>query len=321
MDPIYVTGHRNPDTDSIVSAMAYAALRNTLGDREYQAARLGHISDETQLVLDSFGFQPPVLISSMYTQVRDLEYDTPPALGAAVTVSRAWSVLQENGSLPGIPVAKDDGTLYGMLLPEDIAEYDMQTIYKPRLDRVPVFNLLSVLEGKLLDEGEDSVDLISGEVVIALPQSRESLLFSQTDSVVICGHQPDLIRRALELNVNCLVLCQTELPEELRSLETRTCIISTPCDAYRAVRLIYHSTPIGRICRRKNLVTFHLDDLVDDVKEIVLKERASCYPILDEGEKIAGSTPATAQKGGAGGPQRAGPICPGPGGGPDPGDH
>ena len=288
MDPIYVTGHRNPDTDSIVSAMAYAALRNTLGDREYQAARLGHISDETQLVLDSFGFQPPVLISSMYTQVRDLEYDTPPALGAAVTVSRAWSVLQENGSLPGIPVAKDDGTLYGMLLPEDIAEYDMQTIYKPRLDRVPVFNLLSVLEGKLLDEGEDSVDLISGEVVIALPQSRESLLFSQTDSVVICGHQPDLIRRALELNVNCLVLCQTELPEELRSLETRTCIISTPCDAYRAVRLIYHSTPIGRICRLKNLVTFHLDDLVDDVKEIVLKERASCYPILDEGEKIAG---------------------------------
>ena len=288
MDPIYVTGHRNPDTDSIVSAMAYAALRNTLGDREYQAARLGHISDETHLVLNRFGFQPPVLIKSMYTQVRDLEYDTPPVLGAAVTVSRAWSVLQENGSLPGIPVANDDGTLYGMLLPEDIAEYDMQTIYTPRLDRVPVFNLLSVLEGKLLGEAEDSVDLISGEVIIALPQSRESLLFSQTDSVVICGHQPDLIRRALELNVNCLVLCQTELPEELRNLETRTCIISTPCDAYRAVRLIYHSSPIGRICRREKLVTFHLSDLVDDVREIVLKERASCYPILDENEKIAG---------------------------------
>ena len=132
MDPIYVTGHRNPDTDSIVSAMAYAALRNTLGDREYQAARLGHISDETQLVLDRFGFEPPVLINSMYTQVRDLEYDTPPALGAAVTVSRAWGVLQENGSLPGIAVANDDGSLYGMLLPEDIAEYDMQTIYRPR---------------------------------------------------------------------------------------------------------------------------------------------------------------------------------------------
>ncbi len=288
MDPIYVTGHRNPDTDSIVSAMAYAALRNTLGDREYQAARLGHISDETQLVLDRFGFQPPQLISSMYTQVQDLEYDTPPALGAAVTVNRAWSVLQANGNLPGIPVANDDGTLYGMLMPEDIAQYDMQTIYTPQLDQVPVFNLLSVLEGKLLNEAEDSVDHISGEVVIALPQSREGLLFSKTDSVVICGNQPDLIRRALEMNVNCLVLCQTELPEDLRKLETTTCIISTPFDAYRAVRLIYHSTPIGRICRRENLVTFHLGDLVDDVKEIVLKERAPCYPILDTENKIVG---------------------------------
>lgn len=80
MEPIYVTGHRNPDTDSIVSAMAYAALRNALGDREFVPARLGHISDETRLVLDRFGFEPPVRIQTMRTQVRDLDYDTPPAL-------------------------------------------------------------------------------------------------------------------------------------------------------------------------------------------------------------------------------------------------
>ena len=89
MDPIYVTGHRNPDTDSIVSAMAYAALRNTLGDREYQAARLGQISDETHTVLKRFGFEPPRLISNVRTQVRDLDYDTPPTLSAAATISRA----------------------------------------------------------------------------------------------------------------------------------------------------------------------------------------------------------------------------------------
>lgn len=288
MDPIYVTGHRNPDTDSIVSAMAYAALRNALGDREYRAVRLGQISDETHLVLDRFGFQPPVYINAMYTQVRDLEYDTPPALGAAATVSRAWGVLRENRNLPALPVANENGTLYGMLMPEDIAAYDMQTIYAPRLDSVPVFNLLSVLEGKILNDGEDGVDQISGEVVIALPQSRQGLLFSQTDSVVICGHQPDLIRRALELNVNCLILCQTEMPEELRNLETKTCVISTPCDAYRAVRLVYHSTPIGRICRQDNVVAFHLDDLVDNVREVVLQERAPCYPILDSDEKVVG---------------------------------
>lgn len=288
MEPIYVTGHRNPDTDSIVSAMAYAALRNALGDREYQAARLGHVSDETQLVLDRFGFQAPVYIRSMYTQVRDLEYDTPPILNGGVTLSRAWSVLQENRNLPALPVANADGTLFGILLPEDIAQYDMQTISHPRLDDVPVFHVLSVLEGKLLNEAEDTADRISGEVTIALPQSREALLFSQQDSIVICGHQPDLIRRALEKNVNCLVLCQTELPEDLRGLKTKTCIISTPFNAYQAVRLIYHSTPVDRICRRTHVTAFHLDDLVDDVKEVVLKERAACYLILDENERIVG---------------------------------
>ena len=80
MDTIYITGHRNPDTDSIVSAMAYAALQNALGNRQYQAARLGQISDETQIVLDRFGFQPPRLIDNVRTQVRDLDYDTPPTL-------------------------------------------------------------------------------------------------------------------------------------------------------------------------------------------------------------------------------------------------
>lgn len=288
MDPIYVTGHRNPDTDSIVAAMAYTALRNALGDREYKAARLGLISDETQMILDRFGFQPPEYIKSMHTQIRDLEYEVPPVLGVAVTLSRAWTVFRENSQLPGVPVANEDGTLYGMLRPTDIAEYDMQTIDLPWLEQVPVFNLLSVLEGKLLNEAEDSADRISGEVIVALPQSREGLLFSNTNSVVICGNQPDLIRRALELNVNCLILCQTELSEELRTLDTSTCIISTPFDAYRTVRLVYHSTPVGRICRRRDLVTFHLDDLVDDVKETVLKERAPCYPILDDGERIVG---------------------------------
>ena len=80
MDTIYVTGHRNPDTDSIVSAMAYAALRNALGNREYSARRIGHVSDETHLVLERFGFAPPEWVKNVRTQVRDLAYDTPPAL-------------------------------------------------------------------------------------------------------------------------------------------------------------------------------------------------------------------------------------------------
>ena len=145
MDPIYVTGHRNPDTDSIVAAMAYAALRNAVGDREYQAACLGHVSDETQLVLDRFGFQAPKRITNLYTQVQDLEFDRPRLISAAVTIGRAWNTLQEQRGISAIPVANEDGTLYGMLSREDVASYNMDLTTAGSLDEVPLFNVLSVL--------------------------------------------------------------------------------------------------------------------------------------------------------------------------------
>ena len=273
MEPIYVTGHRNPDTDSIVAAMAYAALRNALGDREYEAACLGHVSDETQIVLDRFGFQPPKRIYNMFTQVRDLEFDTPPLLSAAVTVGTAWSMLQEQKNIAAVPVANEDGTLYGMLSRENVASYNMSQVSSGYLEAVPLFNVLSVLDGRVLNDAGDDTDMIGGEVSIALPQGQTNLLFNDPDSIVICGDQPDMIRRALEMNVNCLVLCQAELSEELQELPTKTCIIATPYDAYRTVRLIFQSAPIGRICRTEDLVCFHLDERVDEVRERVLKFR------------------------------------------------
>ena len=288
MDTIYVTGHRNPDTDSIVAAMAYAALRNALGDREYVAACLGRVSDETQIVLDRFGFQPPQLLRSIHTQVKDLEFDTPPVLSAAVTMGRAWEALGSVTGIAAIPVANDDGTLFGMLSRENVAHYNMSLATAGKLESVPLFNVLSILEGKVLNDAGDQTDMISGELCIALPQQQETLLFNNSDCVVLCGHQPDMIRRALEMNVNCLVLCQAELSEELRKLPTKTCIISTPYDAYRTARLIFQSIPISRICNTKGLICFHLEDRVDDVREQMLKHRYSCYPILDAQEKVVG---------------------------------
>ena len=228
MDPIYVTGHRNPDTDSIVAAMAYAALRNAVGDREYEAACLGRVSDETEMVLKKFGFQPPKRINNMYTQVQDLDFDTPPFLSTGVTVGRAWHILQEQKNISAVPVINEDGTLHGMLSRENVASYNMEQISTGVLKQIPLFNILSTLEGKVLNEAGENTDVLSGEISIALPQSRENLLFNKKDSIVLCGHQPDMIRRALEMNVNCLVLCQAELDEELRKLPTTTCIISTP---------------------------------------------------------------------------------------------
>ena len=289
MDTIYVTGHRNPDTDSIVSAMAYAALRNALGDGDYRAARIGHVSDETNMVLEHFGFAPPQWIKTVRTQVRDLDYDTPPALSSAVAVSRAWSILTADRSIPALPVTNEDGTLYGLLSSGDIAAYDMGSLEYPYIEEIPVFNLLSVLEGRILNEAGNLVDTVSGEVTIAMPQSCENLLFKSRNSIVVCGDQPDMIHRALSIGVPCVIVCQAELSEELRNYPTETCIISTPFDAYRAVRLIYQSIPVARVCRRENLECFHLDDFVDDVREGMLQSRYRCYPILDEKERVVGT--------------------------------
>ena len=287
MDTVYITGHRNPDTDSIVSAMAYAALKNALGQREYKAARLGQVSDETQIVLDRFGFRPPMLISDLRTQVRDLDYDTPPSLSAAATVSRGWQTMQSE-RISVLPVANEDGTLYGMLSAGDVAGYDMTSVRDPRMGEIPVYNLLSVLEGKILNEGGELKDVISGEVTIALPASRENLMFSSKDSIVVCGDQPDMIRRALELGVNCVIVCQAEVSPELLDAKTSTCVISTPIDAYQAVRLICHALPISHICNSRDLVCFHLDDYIDDVQDAVLESRFRAYPILDENERVVG---------------------------------
>jgi len=287
MDPIYVTGHRNPDTDSIVAAIAYTALRNACGDREYEAACLGDPSDETKSVLDRFGFQAPRRIYNVYNQIRDLDFVRPPVLSEAVTVGRAWDIMQEH-NYGTLPVANEDGTLYGILSRDHVASYHMSLITESYLQPVPLFNVLSVLEGTILNEAGETTDMISGHVVISLPQSQDTLLWQDPDSIVICGHQPYMIRRALEMNVNCLLLCETELTEELRNLPTKTCIITTPFDAYRASRLIFQSTPIGRICRTKDITTFHMDDRVEYAKEESLKHRESGYPILDENDQIVG---------------------------------
>ena len=288
MEPIYVTGHRNPDTDSIVAAMAYTELQNALGERDYQAACLGPLSDETKLILKRFGCEPPKQISNVYNQIKDLAYETPPVLSSAVTVGRAWTVLQENQNVPSIAVVDESNALYGMLSWDDVASYNVGLVSSAYLRSVPVFNLLSVLEGKLLNNSGAERDTISGEVTIALPQSRTNLLFHNQDSIVICGDQPDMIRRALDLKVNCLILCQAEITEELRQIESPTSIILTPYDAYRTLRLIFQSTPVGRVCKTKDIISFHLEDRVDDVREQVLKNRAHGYPILDTDNHVVG---------------------------------
>ena len=288
MNEIYVTGHRNPDTDSIVAAMSYAALKNALGEKEYVAVHLGTISDETNRMLERFHFQPPRFIQNVRTQVRDLDFDRPPCLDASVTMDRAWKLMREQ-KISAIPVVNEDGTLYGMLSAGDIATFSLNTVGNPRVDSIPLFNLLSVIEGRVMGDGGDMVDSVSGSVSIALPQNCENLLFDSGDGIVLCGSQPDMIRRALDKQVACLILCQTDVDPAWLENSGKTCVISTPLDASRVHRLIYQATPIDRPCATKGLISFHLDDYIDDVREVVLKSRYRCYPVLDEEQKVVGT--------------------------------
>lgn len=289
MNTIYVLGHKNPDTDSIVSAMAYAALRNALGDREFKAGRLGLISDETQTVLDRFGFAAPEYVKDIRTQIRDLDFDTPPSLNKGATVSRAWSLLHSDPNIRSLPIVNDDGTLYGMTSIGDVATFSMESCEDSYLRAVPLFNLLGAIEGKVRNEAGRRADAIGGEVVIALPQRRENLLFANRDSIVICGDQPEMVRRALEVGVNCVIVCQAEVERELCEMPTDTCIISTAMSPVRTARMIYQATQISQLCKNQEIVTFRLNDYIDDVKDTLLKSRFRSYPILDENGCVVGT--------------------------------
>lgn len=137
MDPVYVFGHKNPDTDSIVAAIAYASLRNALGDRQYVACRLGVLSDETSRILQRFGFESPMRLHDVRTQVKDLSFDRPPILSHAVTVHRAWELMSDS-ELPSasLPIANEAGKLFGMLTSGDIAQYDLRFVEETRLTDV-----------------------------------------------------------------------------------------------------------------------------------------------------------------------------------------
>ena len=287
MDSIYVIGHRNPDTDSVVSAMAYAALQNALGGNHYIAARYGHLNTETAFLLNRFGFQPPVYLRSVRTQVSDIDFDTPPMIGAGVPCSYAWNKLHnENNGVSAIPIIQEDGRLFGLVTAGGLAANDMESVSDPSVSSIPVFNLLSALEGHIINAEQDSFDEVSGEVFIALPGSVSRI---KSGDIVLCGDQEDAADHAIEAGASCLIFCGTSLSEKYRNRSCSTCLIVCPFDPYRAARLIFQSVPVGRIACTENLQFFHQSDYLDDVRDMIVQSRYRSYPVLDEEDKVIGT--------------------------------
>jgi len=285
---IYVTGHRNPDTDSIVAAIAYAYLRNAMGDRAYKAVRIGAINDETQKLLDRFGFEAPPLVKNMRTQVRDLDYDRLPALNHTVTMDLALRTLRDD-HLTGVPIVDDEGRLCGMLSMGDIAAHDIQTMNENRIDDLPLFNLLSVLEGRLINEFNVTRDIIAGELFITLPQNYVDQALSSPDAILICGNQPDVVENAIANKVGTVIVCRADIQPAWAQTGGDTVLISTPLSARRVSRIIYQALPVSRISHNAEIIAFHLDDYVDDVREVLLESRFRSYPILDEHDRVVGA--------------------------------
>ena len=285
---IYVTGHRNPDTDSIVASIAYTYLRNAMGDRDYKAVRIGAINDETQKLLDRFGFEAPPLVKSMRTQVRDLDFDRLPALNHTVTMDLALRTLRDD-HLTGVPIVDDDGHLCGMLSMGDIAAHDIQTMNENRIDDLPLFNLLSVLEGRLINEFNVTRDIIAGELFITLPQNYVDQALSSPDAILICGNQPEVIEHAIASGVGTVIVCRADIKPEWAQTGGDTVLISTPLSARRVSRIIYQALPVSRISNNAAIIAFHLDDYVDDVREVLLESRFRAYPILDEHDQVVGA--------------------------------
>ena len=289
MADIYVTGHRNPDTDSIVAAIAYANLQNAIGERRYKAVRLGSVNDETARLLARFDTDAPPLVKNLRTQVQDLDYDHTPALDRSVPLDLAWRTMRD-GEVSAVPIVDDSGALCGMLSAGDIASYDMQTITQNRIDDLPLFNLLSVLEGTLVNELNCTVSEVSGELYIALPQNYEDTALTNPDCILICGDQPDIIERAIASGVRCIIICRATIRPEWAQAGGDICVISTPLSARRVSRIIYQALPVERIIEQgREIVAFRLTDYLDDVREIMLKSRFRSYPVLDSGGHVVGT--------------------------------
>lgn len=276
----YISGHRHPDTDSICAAMAYESLKSKLGESAI-AVRLGDINPETAMVLKRFGLNPPPSLSDIRTQIRDLQIDHPTPVFPDSSLWEAWDHLQEEQT-KSLPVADADGHFLGLITSGDIAVFDMKQIQEAGT-KATLKNLISTVQGHLIC-GPGTPFL---EAPIYVAGNDCSI---HKDGVVLCeSADEDMILRAEEAEVLCLVVCNTADPDLFReSLSARakgiahTSVISSPFGLYRTLRLLTLATSISTIMHTTKITRFNLHDYLDDVRNAMLTSRFRSYPVVDD---------------------------------------
>ena len=287
---VYVVGHKNPDTDSICSAIAYAALKTKITDIPHEPRRAGQLNEETQYVLERFGVKAPRLLSDLREQIKDVELKEVDGLKSSVSIRTAWEKMQES-NIHTLPVTRD-GKLEGLITIGDIAKtymevYDSTIISKARTQ---YRNIARAVDGEVLTGNEHSY-LLKGKVVIAASSRILMSDFINKDDLVIMGDRKDAQQCAIDMDASCMFVCQNAPVSDRiikQAQEKEIVIIRTPHDTFTAAQHINQSIPVKYFMSKDNLVTFKLRDYVDDVKEVMARKRFRDFPIVDNKGKFLG---------------------------------
>ena len=289
---VCVTGHKNPDTDSICSAIAYAYLKNQMDDGcSYVATRAGQVNGETQFVLDYFHMDQPLFLDNIGTRVKDMEIREVPGVKNSISIKNAWTLMRGQNVFT-LPITDEQNHLHGLITINDIAksymeEYDSAIV---SVAKTPYRNILETLDAQMV-VGDEEAFFDQGKVVIAAANPDVMENYIEEHDMVILGNRYESQLCAIEMNAGCIVVCLgTPVSKTIQHLaKDHNCtVIVTPLDTYAVARLINQSMPVEFFMKKENLVTFRRSDYTEEIQEIMSKMRYRDFPVLDKKGRYTG---------------------------------
>ncbi len=289
-DTIFVIGHKNPDTDSICAAIAYAELKKRSGVAAV-AKRLGALNRETEFVLKYFDIEVPDYLYTVKTQISDLTIDAAFPVTPDISIKTTWGIMKANG-IKTIPVVDKDKHLLGVVTVSDITgEYmDAHENRTIASTDTPLKSIVETLNAQILSGGQEDFNT-TGSVIIAATDPMDISDYVKPGDIVITGNRSDSQLKSIEAGANCMVITcgVSPEPEIMELARKKKCILLlTPFDTFTTARLINLSIPAGAIMSTENLVKFNRHDYIDDIQEKMIKTRYRSYPVVDDHNKIKG---------------------------------
>ena len=288
---VVVIGHRNPDTDSICSAIAYAELKNKTSSLVCEARRAGRMNQETEFVLKRFGVAPPQMCTDVNPKIRDVDYREMPGIPGSTSLRKAWEIMRDQ-QIDTLPITSADNELEGIITVKDIATANMDVFDTGVLatSRTTYKNILETLGGTMVVGNENAV-CTTGHIKIgtATPEMLENNV--EKGDIVILTNRYESQLCAIEKEASLLIICNgAKVGRTIQRIaeETGVAIMTAPCDTYAAGKLMSQCAPISYYMTRDDIMKFTLVTPVADVTRVMAKVRHRYFPILDEDGKYCG---------------------------------